>query len=298
MDIRRIRQASKYGWHHAKEICEQEKLSTVRIFLDIMYCFFRYNLWSNQYKKEKVYKLPKEERLTVCLKFQEKNNHRDQWVKEFFENYRFLNKWSDFKYEKSADLQAKRRAAYKKWYALKNDCFIGYGVKFHRHHYFDGKIEVGKECMFAENVNVDYTGGLKLGNRVSISENAKILTHNHDITSVLKGLHNDCVLTPLVICDGAWIGTHALIMPGVKEIGRGAIVSAGTVVTSKVPPYAIVRGNPAKIIGFTLTPDETIAFERDCYPEEERTSPEVLEKNYDKFFVKRIDSIKAFTKTF
>lgn len=297
MEIRRIKQASKYGWNHAKEICEQENLSIIRIFFDIMYCFFKYNLWSNQYKKEKLYKLSGANRFEVCKKYQERNNHRDQWVKAFFANYRFLSKWSNFKYERSATLQAKRKTAYRKQYGFKYDCFVGYDVIFHQHHYYDGKIEVGKDCMFAEHVNVDFTGGLIMENRVSISENAKILTHNHDITSVLKGSHTDCVLTPLTIHDGAWVGTHALIMPGVKEIGRGAIVSAGTVVTNKVPPYAIVRGNPAKIIGFTLTPDEAIAFEKDNYPEEQRTPQEILEKNYDKYFVKRIDAIKSFTKT-
>lgn len=298
MNLRRIKQAVQYGWRHSDEICRQEKLGKIRIFLDIMFCFFKYNLWSNQYKKEKIYKLTSTERMTLCQKYQEKNNHRDKWVASFFANYKFLNKWSSFKYERSAILQKKRVSAYRKQYGLDHDCFIGYGVIFHRHHYFDGKIQVGKDCLIAENVNIDFTGGVVLGNKVSLSENAKVLTHNHEITSVLKGSHTDCVLTPLTVCDGAWIGSHALIMPGVKEIGRGAIVSAGTVVTLKVPPYAIVKGNPAKVVGFTLTPDEAISFERENYPEEERLSREVLEKNYNKFFVERLGDIKSYARMY
>ena len=46
-----------------------------------------------------------------------------------------------------------------------------------------------------------------------------------------------------------WVGHGAIILHGVK-IGRGAIVGAGAVVTKNVPPYAIVCGNPAKIIRY------------------------------------------------
>lgn len=50
-----------------------------------------------------------------------------------------------------------------------------------------------------------------------------------------------------VIGNDVWIGYEALIMPGVK-IGNGAIIAARSVVTSDVPPYTVVGGNPAKLI--------------------------------------------------
>ncbi len=46
-----------------------------------------------------------------------------------------------------------------------------------------------------------------------------------------------------------WIGRSAIVLPGV-EIGDGAVVGAGAVVTQSVPPYAIVAGNPARLIRF------------------------------------------------
>ena len=50
-----------------------------------------------------------------------------------------------------------------------------------------------------------------------------------------------------IVGNDVWIGTDALIMPGVT-IGDGAIVAARSVVTSDVPPYAIFGGNPAKLV--------------------------------------------------
>lgn len=58
-----------------------------------------------------------------------------------------------------------------------------------------------------------------------------------------------------VIGNDVWIGYGALIMPGV-QIGNGAIVSAGAVVSADVPAYAIVAGNPARVIRFRFTPSQ------------------------------------------
>lgn len=298
MDFRRIRQVCEYGWKDAIALSKEDgaKKGKWSIFFDILHCFFKYNVWSNQYKKEKLHLLSGEEKRSICLKYQEKNTKRDQWVKEFFDNYKFLNKWSSFKYETSANLQAKRRAAYKKQYGLGENCFIGYNVIFHKHHYVDSKIVTGKDCLIAEDVNIDYTGGLTLGYKVSISEGAKLLTHNHVID--FSGVNEDkgCILTPLVIHDRVWIGTKAIIMPGVTEIGRGAMISSYAYVHKKVPPYAIVMGNPAKIVGFRFTPDEAIEFEEKNYPIEERISFEKLKSNYDKYYKSRWKEIKEYYK--
>lgn len=50
-----------------------------------------------------------------------------------------------------------------------------------------------------------------------------------------------------IIADGVWIGMRAMIMPGVT-IGEGAVIAAGAVITKDVLPYAVMGGNPAKII--------------------------------------------------
>ncbi len=53
---------------------------------------------------------------------------------------------------------------------------------------------------------------------------------------------------PVFICDDVFIGTRAMILKGI-EIGQGAVIGAGAVVTKSVSPYDIVAGNPARVIG-------------------------------------------------
>lgn len=298
MDFRRIKQVCEYGWKDAHALSQEEGVTKSRlsIFLDILHCFFKYNVWSNQYKKEKLHLLRGEQKKEICLKYQEKNNYRDKWVKEFFDNYKFLKKWSNFKYETSADLQAKRRAAYKKQYGLGENCFVGYGVILHKHHYVDAVIKTGKDCLLAEHVNIDYTGGLTLGYKVGISEGAKIFTHNHVVDFSGSDIGKGCIQTPLVLHDRVWIGARAMIMPGVSEIGRGAVISADACVRTKIPPYAIVMGNPAKVVGFRLLPKEIVEREKEIYPEEQRLPIETLQENYQKYYLGRKKEIKEWNR--
>ena len=56
----------------------------------------------------------------------------------------------------------------------------------------------------------------------------------------------------IIVGDDVWIGYRATILSGV-EIGKGAIIAAGSVVTKNIPPYAIVGGNPASVIKFRFS---------------------------------------------
>ena len=103
MSIRRLIQVLKYGWLDAKTISQESEVTKglFGVFCDILHCFLKFNVWSNQYKREQLYLLPREEKREVCLKYQKNNTYRDLWVKSFFENRRWLKKWSSFKYELS-----------------------------------------------------------------------------------------------------------------------------------------------------------------------------------------------------
>jgi acetyltransferase-like isoleucine patch superfamily enzyme len=56
--------------------------------------------------------------------------------------------------------------------------------------------------------------------------------------------------TPLAIGNDVWLGAGCLILPHSKSIGDGAVVGAGAVVNKDVPPYAVVVGNPARVVRF------------------------------------------------
>jgi O-antigen/teichoic acid export membrane protein/acetyltransferase-like isoleucine patch superfamily enzyme len=88
------------------------------------------------------------------------------------------------------------------------------------------------------------TGGLMIGQNVSISSGVWLVTGSHDVNDPEFRDH----YRPIVIDDHAWIGVRATILAGVT-IGRGAVVMAGAVVTRDVPPFAIVGGVPAKVVG-------------------------------------------------
>jgi hypothetical protein len=66
---------------------------------------------------------------------------------------------------------------------------------------------------------------------------------------------------PLVIQDDVWIGHYAMILPGCKFIGRGAVIGAGAIVTRDVEPYAVVAGNPAKKLRARFEPELAEALE-------------------------------------
>lgn len=74
--------------------------------------------------------------------------------------------------------------------------------------------------------------------------------HRMDQTDIPMGLQGTLHRTPLHIAGDVWIGARAIILPGCKRIGHGAVIGAGAVVTKDVPDWAVVGGNPAKVIRF------------------------------------------------
>jgi len=99
----------------------------------------------------------------------------------------------------------------------------------------------------------------------------------------------------VIVHEDVWIGANVTLLKGVN-IGRGSIVGAGSVVRNNVPPYAIVTGNPATVVGFKFPPGIIIEHEEKLYPEEERLSENLLEENYRKYFINRIKEIQDYLK--
>ncbi len=99
----------------------------------------------------------------------------------------------------------------------------------------------------------------------------------------------------VIVEEDVWIGSHVTLLKG-AHIGRGAIIGSGAVVRTPIPPYALVIGNPAKIVGFRFSPDEVILHEANLYSTNEQLSHSLLEKNYEKFFISKIKEINKFIK--
>lgn len=133
-----------------------------------------------------------------------------------------------------------------------------------------------------------------------------VITGNHlrligtwlrDVTDEMKNqidVHNEYD-RDVTVDEDVWIGAHVTLTSGV-HICRGATIGAGAVVRGTIPPYAVAIGNPARIVAFNYTPEEAVEHEKALYAEDERIPFEILEKNYNKYFVNRIKEIKSFTK--
>ncbi len=103
-------------------------------------------------------------------------------------------------------------------------------------------LEIGQHSVIGNNVRL-HIGKVKIGNKVTISQNSYICTGSHDISS--RNLPYFC--KPIMIHDFAWVAADAFIGPGVT-IGEGAVVGARAAVFKDVEAWTVVGGNPAKFI--------------------------------------------------
>ena len=107
-------------------------------------------------------------------------------------------------------------------------------------------ISIGTGCRINEYV---YLEKVTIGNDVLIAPHVAVMSRMHefsrtDIPISLQGYREQ---KPVKIGNDVWLGRNVVVMPGVN-IGDGAIVAAGSVVTKDVEPYSIVGGVPAKLI--------------------------------------------------
>lgn len=109
-------------------------------------------------------------------------------------------------------------------------------------------LTIGSQCFIGGEVMLDVRGGIRLEDDVTVSNRASIVTHinvgysDHPLQKVYPTKES-----PVVIKRGAYIGTGAILLPGVT-VGRESVVGAGAVVTTSVPPHVVVGGVPARVI--------------------------------------------------
>ena len=118
---------------------------------------------------------------------------------------------------------------------------VGRGVDFC---YLGHLISLDKHANLGHFLQIKGNGKVNFGKHISMGSDIVIITQNH---RYFEDKYDGYVVGDVVIGDYVWIGDRAIILQGVT-IGEHAIIAAGAVVTKNVPSYAIVGGNPAKII--------------------------------------------------
>ena len=110
-------------------------------------------------------------------------------------------------------------------------------------------VEIGDSTSIAEGCDMTtLLAPFVIGSHVIIGNNVKFIATSHNIDSV--DYEHITKLGGVKIEDYAWICPHAIILPSVKRIGRGAVIGAGSVVAKDVEPMAVVGGNPAQFLRY------------------------------------------------
>lgn len=126
------------------------------------------------------------------------------------------------------------------------------------------KIDIGENCWVWHHSIIDGSNGVSIGDGVQIGAWVGIFTHGSHLSIRLlgekyidfdKNNRIGYVRSSVEIGDYTFIASGVSIMPGVK-IGKGCIITAGSVVTKDIRSYSIASGNPARCVGSTLELDK------------------------------------------
>jgi maltose O-acetyltransferase len=125
-------------------------------------------------------------------------------------------------------------------------------INVERRVYFGkNEISLGNRSGLGDNFRIT-NSTLVVGNNTMIARDVHVVGGGHVFMDKTKtiGRQGSRAKTSLTIGNDVWIAERVTILSNVKSIGDGAVVGACSVVTHDVPPYAVVAGNPARIIKY------------------------------------------------
>jgi maltose O-acetyltransferase len=108
------------------------------------------------------------------------------------------------------------------------------------------RLRIGADCFINQDCVFDATAVIEIGDNVNLGHGVLITTSSHAIGGAERR-GGRLEPEPVRVGDGAWLASRVVVLPGV-EVGEGAIVAAGAVVTRSVPPHTMVGGVPAREI--------------------------------------------------
>lgn len=124
---------------------------------------------------------------------------------------------------------------------------------------------IGRFCMFAHSINIGFGGHpidflsshviFKYDNKAKYAHDFMRILNDKSEKDIREKYLQRCHVPLPVIGNDVWVGYGVTILNGVN-VGDGAIIAAGSVVTKDVPPYSIVGGNPAKVIRLRFSENE------------------------------------------
>jgi putative colanic acid biosynthesis acetyltransferase WcaF len=141
----------------------------------------------------------------------------------------------------------------KRWLLRLFGASVGRGVviKPHVRIKYPWQLSVDDDCWIGEEAWIDNLAVVHLGHDVCLSQGAYLCTGSHDYRQVTF----DLIVKPIVLEPEAWVAARAVLLPGVT-VGRGAVVAAGSVVTTDVPRGTLSSGCPARVIRDRVVIDE------------------------------------------
>lgn len=163
-------------------------------------------------------------------------------------------------------------------------------------------IEFPSYISWPKSVYLEDDTRIRQGAKITISEHSKLIIKKYTVISmncmIIPNKHVSTVGIPqillgvssindqhydIIIGEDVWVGANVTIIGNVK-LGRGCLCGACSTVTKEVPPYAIVVGSPAKIVGVKFTIDQIIEHEKVLYPENERFTREYIEELFETYY--------------
>lgn len=105
-----------------------------------------------------------------------------------------------------------------------------------------GKVVIGSFCSFGQDVKI-----------ISSNHDTEKVSNNQFLYSRILGVKPEPIKGVISIGYDCWIGDNVIILPK-ANIGTGAVIGAGSVVTGEIPPYSIAAGNPARVIRLRFEP--------------------------------------------